>query len=82
MYAQKESTKRESRIRAGGAIESLPKDVHKQLTEETTAYRYPSMWDCAVYALSIGLIVMRLQRDRLGEIVNSLEQTGTHKVSA
>jgi hypothetical protein len=77
MNPHRESTKRESRIRVGTEIRDLPTDVHTRLAEETTAYRYPTQWNCAVYALSIGLIVMRLQRDRLGEIVNALEQTGT-----
>jgi len=77
MTPHKDSTKRESRIRVGDEIKDLPTDIHTQLAEETTAYRYPTQWHCATYALSIGLSVMRLQRDRLGEIVNALERSGT-----
>jgi hypothetical protein len=74
MTPHRDSTKRESRIRAGSAIESLPTDVHTRLTEEATAYRYPTYWACAIYALDLGLSVMRIQRDRLTEILNTAEQ--------
>jgi hypothetical protein len=75
MTPDRESTKRESRIRVGDDIRDLPTDVHTRLAEETTAHRYRSQWDCAIRALDLGLSVMRIQRDRLGEILNAREQS-------
>lgn len=77
MKPHEESTKRESRIRAGDKIRNLPTDVHTKLIKVTGAYRYPTQWDCATQALDIGLSVMLIQLDKLGEIVNGSEQTGT-----
>ena len=75
MKPHNESQKRESRIRAGDTIRDLPTDVHIKLAKVTGAYRYPTQWACATRALEIGLSVMLIQLDRLGEIVNGTEQS-------
>lgn len=74
---QIESQKREGRVRVADEVKALPNDTRSLLIETTAAYRYPTQWSCAVCAMHIGLTVMRIQRDRLGELINSMEQTGT-----
>jgi len=76
MIPHKDSTKRESRIRTGdGEIKDLPTDVHTRLAEVAAAYRYPTHWSCATRAIDLGLSVMEIHLDRLGEIINGLERS-------
>ena len=77
MSPHRDSTKREGRLRVEDEIKGLPTDIQTDLREETAAYRYATQWHCAIYALSVGLRVMKFQRNRVGEVLNALEQTGT-----